>query len=134
MAVPPMMARHGMRRGFALNQLVLRDDRRRGAPLVRAVSVHSPSRQASAQLVQGRLVTPATCPVQQPPGVTIQGLPTPELAPFLLEVLPPLLQLQDSRFPRGLRRLIMLSGPRPDPVAHGLGGAPEEQREAVHGE
>jgi hypothetical protein len=64
MALPAMIALNGMRRGFALDQLVLRDDRRICALLVRAVYFHIPSRQAIDQLLQGRLVTPATFPVQ----------------------------------------------------------------------
>jgi hypothetical protein len=76
-----------MRRGFAPDQLVLRDDRCICVPLVRTVYFHIPLRQAIDRLLQGRLVTPATSPVQQPPGITIQGLPNPELAPFFLEVM-----------------------------------------------
>jgi hypothetical protein len=47
--------------------------------------------------------------------------------------MPHLIQLQDDRFPRGFRLLIMLYGKSPDPVEHCLGGDPQEKRDAVHG-
>ncbi len=48
--------------------------------------------------------------------------------------MPHLIQLQDDRFPRGFRFLIMLYGKSPDPVEHCLGGDPEKKRDAVHGD
>src|SRR4051812_41587343 len=86
--------------------------------LSRAVHFHVPSRQAIDQLLQGRLVTPATFPVQQQPGVTIQGLPNPEFLPFLLHVMPHLIQFEDDASPRGLWLLLELLGQGSDPVEH----------------
>jgi hypothetical protein len=63
MTLPAVIALDGMRRGFTLHQLVLRDDRRIGGPLIRAIQLHVPLGEALDQLLQGRFVTPTTFPV-----------------------------------------------------------------------
>jgi hypothetical protein len=90
------MALDGMGRRVALHPCVLGDDERIGDPLIRAIELHIPWRQAINQLLQRRLVTPPTCPVQELPGITIQRVPDPQLLACLLEGVPQLLQLQDD--------------------------------------
>jgi hypothetical protein len=63
-ALPVVIALNVMRRRFALDQPVLRDDGRIRSPFVRAVHVHVPLRKAIDQLLPGHFVTPTTFPVQ----------------------------------------------------------------------
>jgi hypothetical protein len=133
MALPAMITLNGMGRCFALDQLVLRDDRRIRRPLIRAIQLYIPLYQAIDQLLQGGFVTLTTFPVRELTRVTIESLPDPELAPLLLEIVPHLIQLQDDRFSRGAWLLIVLCGKGPDPVEHGLSRDPYEERDTMHG-
>jgi hypothetical protein len=90
--------------------------------------------EALDQLLQGRLVTPTTFPVQELAGIRIQGLPDPQLPSLVLEVVPHLVQLQDDRIASGLRLLLVLLSKGSEPVEHGLGRDPQEERDAMHGE
>ena len=121
MSLTAMITFDGIRRHFTLHQLVLRNDRGIGRPLVRAIHVPIPFGQAIHHLLQGRFVTAPTFPVQQLPGVPIQGLPDPELLAFVLEIMPHLIEFQDDRSPCGLWLLLVLLGKGPDPVEHSLG-------------
>jgi hypothetical protein len=88
-----MIALNVMRRGFALYQLVLWNDRGITGPFVRAVHRDIPLRQTLDHLLQGRFVPAATCPVQELPSITIQSLPDPKFPAFFLELMPHLIQL-----------------------------------------
>ena len=116
-----MIAFDGIRRHFTLHQLVLRNDRGIGRPLVRAIHVPIPFGQAIHHLLQGRFVTAPTFPVQQLACVLIQCLPDPEFAPLCLEIVPHLIQFQDEGSPCGFRLLVVLLGKGPDPVEYRLG-------------
>src|SRR4029450_8350895 len=70
---------------FTLHQLVWRDDRRIGSPLVRAVHFDVPFGQAIDHLLQRRLVPSPTFPVEQLPRVTIERFPDPEFTPLFLQ-------------------------------------------------
>lgn len=122
-----------VRSRFALYEFVLGDDGRIGAPLVGAVHCDVPLREAIHHLLQGRLVPPPTCPVEQLPRVPIEGFSDPELASFCPEIMPHLIELQDDDAPRGLWLLVVVCGQVPDPGEHGLRRHPKEKRDAVHG-
>jgi hypothetical protein len=102
--------------------------------LIGAIQLHIPLGKALDHLLQGRLVTPTTFPVQELTGLRIQGLPDPKLPSLVLEVVPHLVQLQDDRFASGLRLLVVLLSKGSEPVEHGLGRDPQEERDAMHGE
>jgi hypothetical protein len=73
-----------------------------------SLQLYIPLGKALDHLLQGRLVTPTTFPVQELTGIRIQGLPDPKLPSLVLEVVPHLVQLQDDRFAIGLRLLVVL--------------------------
>jgi hypothetical protein len=102
--------------------------------LICAIQLHIPLGEALDHLLQGRLVTPTTFPVQELPGIRIQGLPDPQLLSRVLEVVPHLIQLQDDRFASRLRLLVVLLSKGSEPVEHGLGRDPQEERDAMHGD
>ena len=110
MALPAVIALNGMRGRFTLHQHVLRNNRRIRCPVICAIPLHIPLRQPIDHLLQRGLVTPATLPIQQLPGVLVQGFPDPELLPLFLEVILHLIQLEDERFPCGLWLLLVLFG------------------------
>jgi len=91
-----------------------------------------PFGQAIHHLLQGRFVTAPTFPVQQLPGVPIQGLPDPELLAFVLEIMPHLIEFQDDGSPRRLWLFVVVFGTVPDPGEHSLRGDVEKKRDAVH--
>src|SRR5262245_32395953 len=92
-----------------------------------------PLGEALDQLLQGRLVTPTTFPVQEFASIRIQGLPDPKLPSLVLELVPHLVQLQGDRFASGLRLLVVLLRKGSEPVEHGLDRYPQEERDAMHG-
>src|SRR5262245_43320996 len=92
-----------------------------------------PMGEALDQLLQGRLVTPTTFPVQELARSRTQGLADPQLPSLVLEVVPHLVQLQDDRIASGLRLLAVLLRKGSEPVEHGLGRYPQEERDAMHG-
>ena len=133
-ALPTVIPFDVVRGRFTLHQLALRDDRRICGPLIGAKQLHIPLGKALDHLLQGRLVTPTTFPVQELAGIRIQGLPDPQLPSLVLEVVPHLVQLQDDRFASGLRLLVVLLRKGSEPVEHGLGRYPQEERDTMHGE
>src|SRR5262245_35490595 len=102
MSLPARMALNGLRRGVALDQLVMRDDRRRGRPLIRAIQLYLPRGQAIHHLLQRRLVASPTFPIQPLAWLLIEGFPDPEFLRLLLDVMPHLIQLQDESASRGV--------------------------------
>jgi hypothetical protein len=134
MPLAAMMALAGRGRRVALHQCVLGDDGRIGDPLIRAIELHIPWRQAINQRLQRRLVMPPTFPVQELPALTIQRVPDPPRLACLLEVVPQLLQLQDDGCSCGLWLLLVRLDTGSDPGAHGLDRDLEAACEAVHGD
>ena len=110
-----------MGRCFALQQLVLWDDRRRGSPLIHAGHLDGPLREALDPLLQRLLVSSPTFPVHQLPRVPSKRLPTPEFAAFVLQVVPQRITLPDDGASRGLWLLVGGCGQVPDPGEHSLG-------------
>src|SRR5262245_46006784 len=123
-----------MSRRLALHELVLRDDRSIRRPHVGPVHVHVPFGQVMDHLRSARLVPSSTLPVEQLSRVAIERFPAPECTPLCLERMPHLIAFQDNRSPRRLWLLLGSLGKGPDPVGDDLRGAPEEERDAVHGQ
>jgi hypothetical protein len=71
-ALPTVIPFDIVRGRFTLHQLVLRDDRRICSPLICAIQLHIPLGEALDHLLQGRLVTLTTFPVQELTGIRIQ--------------------------------------------------------------
>jgi hypothetical protein len=134
MSLPAMMVLNGMRRGFALDQFIPRNDRRIGRPLLRAIQLYIPLGQAVHHLLQSRLVAPPTFPIQQLACLLIEGFPDQEFLLLFLDVMPHLIQLQDESPSRGFWLLIVHYGKGPKPVEHRLSGDPHEEGDAVNRE
>ena len=84
MPLPTVIAFDDMGRGFTLRQLILWDNRGIGHPFICAIELYVPLCQTLDHLLQRLLVSPSAFPVQQLPGIPIEGFPDPEFVPFFL--------------------------------------------------